>query len=142
MGWGEWHWRQRVTWRGWSCCSHGCSAVGISGAGLIADDAAGSVAAVRIGGEGTGVDDVADGIVEDAAVVIVTLCTILGIETVPAWVVHKVAIVAGTEVAGITQVAAVTANVDGVAGAIVACWLVFAVVVGVVVVVAGDLHLS
>ena len=84
----------------------------------------------------------ADGVVEDAAVVIVALCTVLSIETVPTWVVHKVAVVAGAEVAGIARVAAVTANVDGVAGAVVVRWLVFAVVIGVVVVVAGDLRLS
>jgi len=39
-------------------------------------------------------------------------------------------------------VAAVTANVDGIASAVIACWLVFAVVIRVVVVVAGDLRLS
>jgi len=59
------------------------AAVGVGGAGLIADDAAGSVTTVRIGGEGAGVNDMADGVVEDTAIVIVTLCTILGIETVP-----------------------------------------------------------
>jgi len=85
---------------------------------------------------------VADGIVEDAAVVIVAQCTVLSIETVPARVVHEVAVVAGAEVAGIARVAAVTANVDDVASAVVVRWLVFAVVIGVVVVVAGDLRLS
>jgi len=76
-----------------------------------------------------------------AIVVIVAPCTVLGIETVPARVVHEVAVVTGAEVAGLVWVAAVMADVDGVAGAVVAHWLVFDVVVGVVVVVAGDLRL-
>jgi len=77
-----------------------------------------------------------------AVVVIIAPCTVLGIETVPPRVVHEVAVVAGAEVAGIARVAAVTADVDGVADAVIARWLVFDVVVGVIVVVAGDLRLS
>ena len=62
------------------CCEEGLvmvavvAGVDVGGVGCIADAGASSVAAVRMGGEGAGVDDVADGIVEDAAVVIVVRC--------------------------------------------------------------------
>jgi len=104
------------------CCEEGLvtvaviAAVGIGGAGLIADAAGG-------------------------AVVIVDTCwVILGIEAVPARIVHKLAIVVGTEVAGLARVvvavavAAAAAVVDD--ADVIAHWLAFDTV-GVVVV-AGD----
>jgi len=91
------------------------AAVGIGGAGLVAADA--------------------------GAVAVVAPCAVLDIEGVSAQIVHELAVVVGAEVAGLEGVgiaAAVAANVDGVAGAVVARWPVFDVVVRVVVVVAGD----
>ena len=77
------------------------------------------------------------------AVAVVVPCAVLDIEGVSARIVHELAIVVGAEVAGLEGVgiaAAVAANVDGVTGAVIARWPVFDVVVGVVVVVAGDLR--
>jgi len=87
------------------------------------------------------------GLVADAAgraVVIVDMrWVILGIEAVPAWIVHKLAVVVGAEVTGlawvvvVVAVAAVVGDADIVA--VVVRWLAFGVVAGVVVVVVGNL---
>jgi len=87
------------------------------------------------------------GLVADAAggavVVVDTRWVVLGIEAVPARIVHKLAVVVGAEVAGlawvvvVVVVAAVVGDADVVA--VVAHWLAFGVVAGVVVVVVGNL---
>jgi len=103
------------------CCEEGLvtvavvAAVGIGGAGLIADAAGGAV------------------------VVVDTRWVVLGIEAVPARIVHKLAVVIGAEVAGLARVVvavaiAAAAVVDD--ANVVAHWLAFDTV-GVVVV-AGD----
>jgi len=114
----------------------------MDGGGKGDDEGSGDDGCSGEGSGGDGAGDVVGAAVGAGVVGIVVPSAILGFETVPAWVVHEVAIVAGAEVAGITWVAVVTADVDGVAGAVVARWLVFAVVIWMVVVVAGDLRLS
>ena len=51
--------------------------VEVSGMGRITDTNAGSVAAIRIGGEDAGVDDVAGSIVEDAVVVAAVVVVVM-----------------------------------------------------------------
>ena len=100
------------------CCEEGLvtvtvvTAVGIGGAGLIAD------AAGR------------------AVVVVDAHWVILGIEAVPTWIIHKLAIVVGAEVAGLARVVivvaiAAAAVVDDTN--VIACWLAFDTVRVVVV---------
>ena len=105
------------------CCEEGLvtvavvTAVGIGSAGLIADAAGGAVVIVDVH------------------------WVILGIEVVPAWIVHKLAFVVGAEVAGLARIvivvaiaaAAIVDNTD-----VITRWLAFDTVR--VVVVAGDSH--
>ena len=109
---------------------------------------------VVVGGAGHAVAAAAASTVADVA-----HRAVFGIETVPSWIVHELAVVAdaevlevawvvvevaaavvavvGAEVAGLAQVAAVTTDVVGVASAVVACYLAFGVDWVVVVAVGG-----
>ena len=123
----------------------GVEGVGDDGGAGGAEESAVAVAAAAatfdggVGVGGGGVIDETGGVVENAvavAAVVVTQCTILGREIVPARVVHKAAVVADADVV----VVAADVVVVGVAGdvAVVARWLAFGAIVVVVVVIAGS----
>jgi hypothetical protein len=73
-----------------------------------------------------------------AAAVVVARSAFLGAEMGPVWVIYAVADIPGVECAVV--VAATLVAIDGAIAAI-ACWLTFNVVVGVVVVLVGNLCL-
>jgi len=93
------------------------------------------VAALGIGGAGL-VADAAGG-----AVVVVDACwVVLGIEAVPAWIIHKLAIVVGAKVTGLARVVVVVAIAAAAViddTEVVARWLALdavAIVVGAIVI--------
>ena len=94
---------------------------------------------VRISGRGAGgAGHVATA--PAAAVTDVARQAVLVIDVLAAWIVHELAVVAGAEVAGLAWVVVAVVDAAVVAVAVVARWVAFDVV-GVVVVVARDLHL-
>jgi len=95
-----------------------------------------------VGVRGTGHDAAA--VVVAGNVAVVARCAVFGIETIAAWIVHDLGVVACTKLAvAVAAVAAVAVSVVVVAAVVaaVACGLAFDVVAGVFVVVAGDLRL-